>query len=64
MERTQINEEEHQELVQADTELGWIRVAPDSKGFVVEGTGAVFVPRGFNYDHDDAGRAWRRTSLK
>jgi hypothetical protein len=33
-----------------------VRVAPDGRGFVLEKSGRAFVPWGFNYDHDDAGR--------
>jgi hypothetical protein len=33
-----------------------IRVSPDGKGFVLESSGDVFVPWGFNYDHDETGR--------
>src|SRR5688572_15214992 len=31
-------------------------VAGGSPGFVLEGSGAPFVPWGFNYDHDEKGR--------
>lgn len=37
-------------------EMPWVVVSPDKKGFVLEPGGAAFKPRGFNYDHDDAGR--------
>jgi hypothetical protein len=44
-------------LGQAETsQMEWIRVSPDRKGFVAERSGKKFVPWGFNYDHDDAGR--------
>lgn len=33
-----------------------VRVAPDGKGFVFAESGRKFIPWGFNYDHDDAGR--------
>ena len=33
-----------------------VRVAGDKKGFVLERSGRAFVPWGFNYDHDEAGR--------
>ena len=33
-----------------------VRVADDGRTFAVEGTGERFVPWGFNYDHDEAGR--------
>jgi hypothetical protein len=33
-----------------------IQVSKDRKGFVLEGTEKVFVPWGFNYDHDEKGR--------
>ncbi len=34
----------------------WVEVARDGKGFVLAPSGRSFVPWGFNYDHDDAGR--------
>jgi hypothetical protein len=34
----------------------WIRTSADKTHFVCDGTGRRFVPWGFNYDHDDAGR--------
>jgi hypothetical protein len=37
-------------------QLEWIVVAPDGKGFVTDVSGTPFVPWGFNYDHDEAGR--------
>lgn len=37
-------------------ELPWVSVAEDQTGFVLSGTKARFVPWGFNYDHDVAGR--------
>jgi hypothetical protein len=37
-------------------ELDWVRVAPDGKSFQLAGSKAAFVPWGFNYDHDEAGR--------
>jgi hypothetical protein len=37
-------------------DLPWLAVAKDNKGFVREPSGKPFVPRGFNYDHDEKGR--------
>lgn len=34
----------------------WIRTSTDKTHFVCDGTGNSFVPWGFNYDHDEAGR--------
>ena len=34
----------------------WIRVSDDKRSFVKADTGQAFVPWGFNYDHDVAGR--------
>jgi hypothetical protein len=36
--------------------LAWIRTSADKMHFVWDGTGNRFVPWGFNYDRDDAGR--------
>jgi hypothetical protein len=36
--------------------LAWIRTSADKTHFVCDGTDQRFVPWGFNYDHDDAGR--------
>ena len=36
--------------------LAWIRTSADKTHFVCDGTDHPFVPWGFNYDHDDAGR--------
>ena len=36
--------------------LDWIRVSDDKSGFVCASTGEKFIPWGFNYDRDDAGR--------
>jgi hypothetical protein len=36
--------------------MKWIRVGPDGKHLVLAGSGDRFVPWGFNYDHDHAGR--------
>ncbi len=36
--------------------LAWIRTSADKTHFVCAGTGDPFVPWGFNYDRDDAGR--------
>lgn len=33
-----------------------VRVSEDGRGFVREGEVSAFVPRGFNYDHDEKGR--------
>lgn len=33
-----------------------VRVSPDGRGFVLHPSGRAFVPWGFNYDHDEAGR--------
>jgi hypothetical protein len=30
-----------------------VRVSPDGRGFVLQGSGRPFVPWGFNYDHDE-----------
>ena len=37
-------------------DLEFIRVGDDKKGFVLDKSGKPFVPWGFNYDHDEAGR--------
>src|SRR5262245_46010014 len=37
-------------------DLEWVRVSADGRGFVLEKAKRPFVPWGFNYDHDDAGR--------
>jgi len=42
------------EVVGGDMER--IGVAPDGRGFVLEKSKRPFVPWGFNYDHDEAGR--------
>ncbi|MBN1345986.1 MAG: cellulase family glycosylhydrolase [Phycisphaerae bacterium] len=34
----------------------WVRVSEDGRSFVLEKSGKRFVPRGFNYDHDEEGR--------
>jgi hypothetical protein len=36
--------------------LPWIRTSADKTRFVYDGTDNPFVPWGFNYDHDEAGR--------
>ena len=36
--------------------LPWIHISADKTHFVGDGTSNTFVPWGFNYDHDDAGR--------
>ena len=38
------------------TEMPWVRVSEDHHGFRLASTGQPFVPWGFNYDRDDAGR--------
>lgn len=37
-------------------DLPWVILAPDQKGFALSPSGGPFVPWGFNYDHDPAGR--------
>lgn len=37
-------------------EMSWIRTSADKTHFVCDGTARPFVPWGFNYDHDQAGR--------
>jgi hypothetical protein len=39
-----------------DQSLAWIRTSADKTHFVCDGTDNSFVPWGFNYDHDEAGR--------
>ena len=39
-----------------DSEIPWITLSQDGRGFVEAGTGKPFVPWGFNYDHDESGR--------
>ena len=34
-------------------DLEWVRVADDSRSFVLEESGRPFVPWGFNYDHQE-----------
>src|SRR3984957_661443 len=36
--------------------LAWVRTSADKTRFVCDGTDNSFVPWGFNYDHDEAGR--------
>lgn len=36
--------------------LDWVQVSQDGKGFTLAASGKPFVPWGFNYDHDEAGR--------
>jgi hypothetical protein len=38
------------------SEMPWVRVADDKRGFMLEVTKQPFVPMGFNYDHDPNGR--------
>ncbi len=40
----------------AADEMPRIAVSPDRSGFVLEPSGEPFIPWGFNYDHDEAGR--------
>ncbi len=37
-------------------DLEWVRVAEDNRSFVLQPSGKAFIPWGFNYDHDEAGR--------
>jgi hypothetical protein len=37
-------------------DLEWVRVADDNRSFALEPSGQRFIPWGFNYDHDEAGR--------
>ncbi len=37
-------------------DMEWVRASEDGKGFILEKARTRFVPWGFNYDHDDAGR--------
>jgi hypothetical protein len=37
-------------------DLEWVRVADDNRSFVLQPSGQRFIPWGFNYDHDEAGR--------
>jgi hypothetical protein len=41
---------------QEPSTVPWVVVSKDKKGFVLEPSGEPFVPWGFNYDHDSAGR--------
>lgn len=43
-------------LVAPSAAMERVKVAPDGKSFVLATSGKPFVPWGFNYDHDDAGR--------
>lgn len=36
--------------------LDWVRVDPDHRSFQLGSSGRRFLPRGFNYDHDETGR--------
>lgn len=36
--------------------MEWVRIGPDGRGFVLEPSRRPFIPWGFNYDHDAAGR--------
>ena len=42
--------------VHAAGQMPWVRVASDHKGFVLDPSGRLFVPWGFNYDRDAKGR--------
>ena len=48
----------------ASAPMAWIGVSADGRSFVLADSGRKFVPWGFNYDHDSAGRLiedyWRR----
>lgn len=37
-------------------EMPWVQVADDKQGFVAADSGKLFVPWGFNYDHDETSR--------
>ncbi len=37
-------------------EIPWVVVSKDGREFILQPSGKPFVPWGFNYDHDDAGR--------
>src|SRR5262245_40811710 len=39
-----------------EVRLERVGLSPDGKRFVLQPSGAAFVPWGFNYDHDEAGR--------
>ncbi len=43
-------------LPAAAADMEWVRVSKDGRGLVLDSSGKPFVPWGFNYDHDDAGR--------
>lgn len=38
------------------SDMPWVAVSKDKKGFVLEPSGKPFTPWGFNYDHDTEGR--------
>ena len=38
------------------SEMPWVVVSKSKQGFVLEQSGKVFNPVGFNYDHDNSGR--------
>ena len=38
------------------SEMPWVRVADDQRGFIFSDGATPFVPWGFNYDHDENGR--------
>ncbi|MEZ6130289.1 MAG: hypothetical protein R3C59_16520 [Planctomycetaceae bacterium] len=39
----------------AATDMEWVRVSDDNKGFVLAESGKPFIPWGFNYDHESDG---------
>ena len=39
----------------AASDLEWVRVSEDGKGFVLGDSGRPFIPWGFNYDHEGDG---------
>jgi aryl-phospho-beta-D-glucosidase BglC (GH1 family) len=41
---------------QQKSEMPWVGVSKDKKGFVLDPSGKPFIPWGFNYDHDADGR--------
>ncbi len=41
---------------QEKSEMAWLAVSKDKKGFVLHPSGKPFIPWGFNYDHDADGR--------
>src|SRR5271170_5587060 len=43
-------------IAQEKSEMPWVAVPKDKKGFVLDPSGKPFTPWGFNYDHDADGR--------